>query len=43
MIYNMMTVVNTLMTYRKIVERRVNPKSSHHKEKNYFLLSFYYL
>ena len=41
MICNMMTIVNTLMIYRKIVERRVDPKSSHHREKSCFLLSFY--
>ena len=37
--YNMMTIVTTaVLTYRKI--KRVNPKSSHHKEKLFFSFFF---
>lgn len=39
--YNMMTIANCHVIYRKVVKRG-NPKSSHHKE-NFFLILFSFL
>ena len=40
--YNMMTVVNTACTAYLQVVKRIDPKSSHHKEKKiFFSFSFF--
>lgn len=41
--YNMMTMVATAMRFIGKAVNKVNPKSSRHKEKNFFSLSFFLL
>ena len=36
--YNMINIMNTAVLLYMEVVKRVNPKSSHHKEKNFFLI-----